>query len=156
MDHDPTLESSYRCQVQPEQAAARLKMGSRTLPVELVEISMDGFTIRVPRKHMRKLQYDRTWTLFSRDEVTIVRPEWSNKTPQGHGQIGLARLRDETPTELRKSSRERLRSLFPRIDRRRQSLGLRTRGNDLTDHCNGRANPESETTWALRPRSKRL
>ena len=116
MNEESVVESSYRCAVLPEQATAKLKLGSRTVPVELVDISIDGFTISVNRKIFRTLRHDCRWTLLARDEVTIVHPEWLYQTPEGEAQIGLRRIVDETPTELAKLNRERFRGLFPRID----------------------------------------
>ncbi|MEZ6089897.1 MAG: hypothetical protein R3C05_18085 [Pirellulaceae bacterium] len=102
MTSDLSLTNCYRCPVAAEKAKAWLQMGHRRVNVTMLDTSIEGFTIVIRPKDVRLLRYDVTWTLTTCDEKCIVHPEWMYNADATSGQLGLRRVRDVTPSRMRR------------------------------------------------------
>ncbi len=93
-EHDPHF---FRCPVQEEDSVATIVILGKKVPAKLQDKSIDGFSVLVEPKHVRKLQVGPRWILHSGNEVTEVWAQWMFNAPDGRVQLGLRRLQDLTP-----------------------------------------------------------
>jgi hypothetical protein len=87
----------FRCPVQEEDSAASIIIRGKKIPAKLQDKSIDGFSVLIEPKHVRKLRVGPQWILKSGGEVTEVWAQWMFNAPDGRVQLGLRRLRDLTP-----------------------------------------------------------
>ncbi|QDS93444.1 hypothetical protein FF011L_22140 [Roseimaritima multifibrata] len=99
----PATESKqadfFRCPVQPDVAAASIRIGFSTIPVVLQEQSIDGFTVKVSARDAVKLRVGKPWRLMTAGECNSVRAEWMFHAGNGEVQLALRRLEDLTSPE---------------------------------------------------------
>lgn len=96
-DSNASDRGFFRCPVQDENSAATILIRGKKIPVKLQEKSIDGFSILVEPRYVRKLRVGSQWVLKSGGEVTEVWAEWMFNAPDGRVQLGLRRLKDLTP-----------------------------------------------------------
>lgn len=89
--------ASFRCPVQPENATATLRVGFRKVSVSVIDTSVEGFTLNVPKRSTKRLRHDSKWILEFNGERTLVHPEWMFNAPNGDAQLGVRRVEDLTP-----------------------------------------------------------
>lgn len=94
---NPSDQGFFRCPVQAENSAATIVIRGKKIPVKLQDTSIDGFSVVIDSRHVRKLRVGSQWILKSGDEVTEVWAEWMFNAPDGRVQLGLRRLKDLTP-----------------------------------------------------------
>ncbi|MGV3486198.1 MAG: hypothetical protein ACO1RT_17400 [Planctomycetaceae bacterium] len=87
----------FRCPVQDEDSEATIHIRGKRIPAKLQDKSIDGFTVLIDPRHVRKLRVGPQWMLKSGGEVTEVWAQWMFNAPDGRVQLGLRRLRDLTP-----------------------------------------------------------
>jgi hypothetical protein len=87
----------FRCPVQEEDSAASIIIRGKKIPAKLQDKSIDGFSVLIEPKHVRKLRVGPQWILKSGGEVSEVWAQWMFNAPDGRVQLGLRRLRDLTP-----------------------------------------------------------
>ncbi len=96
--HSSDLDRGFfRCPVADEDSAAIIQIRRNKIPVKMQDKSIDGFSVLVEPRHVRKLQVGPQWVLTSGGEVTEVWAQWMFNAPDGRVQLGLRRLRDLTP-----------------------------------------------------------
>jgi hypothetical protein len=98
-DKQENARGFFRCPVQPEDAKATISIRRTRIPAIVQDRSIDGFSVLIAPKYVSKLKVDSQWTLNSKDEVTEVWAQWMFRSPDGHAQLGLRRLRDMTPQD---------------------------------------------------------
>jgi hypothetical protein len=87
----------FRCPVQDEDSEATILILGKKIPAKLQDKSIDGFSVSVEPRHVRKLQVGPQWILKAGGEVTEVWAQWMFNAPDGRVQLGLRRLQDMTP-----------------------------------------------------------
>jgi hypothetical protein len=87
----------FRCPVQDEDSAVTIVIRGKSIPAKLQDKSIDGFSVIVEPKHVRKLRVGPQWILKAGGEVTEVWAQWMFNAPDGRVQLGLRRLQDLTP-----------------------------------------------------------
>ena len=95
--HDNPDQAFFRCPVQDEDSAATILIRGRKIPVTLQDRSIDGFSVLIDPRYVRKLRVGPRWILKSGGEITEVWAQWMFNAPDGRVQLGLRRLRDLTP-----------------------------------------------------------
>lgn len=89
----------FRCPITGECAVGSLKVGHSRIPVTVLDASIEGFTLRVKKKYVKRVREGCVWTLLLPHERAVVHPQWMFNGPDGDAKIGIRRLRDVTPQE---------------------------------------------------------
>lgn len=92
MTTEQTARGFYRCQIAGEHSKATLVSGGVRIPVVLRESAIDGFTVMIAPKYIRRLQLGRQWVLKTRAEKNRVHPEWVFHNMGQDLQLGLRRV----------------------------------------------------------------
>jgi len=108
MNGDGQVQGYFRCPVPGEQSAATLVVGRSRLSGELLEKSIDGFTLLLPGQVAKKLRLGVPLVLESDAEWAEVHVQWFFHVPGNRMQLGLRRLRDLTPEPQMKQTWWRL------------------------------------------------
>ena len=69
------LGTAYRCAVAPENSAAQLKIGTKKHLAAVVDLSRDGFTVRVENYLLKKLRDGGEYELVFGEECWRVRKD---------------------------------------------------------------------------------
>lgn len=86
----------FRCPVQPEQSLGRLRVGYRRLTATVQDASIEGFTLLIRARDVKRLSLGKTWVLDHDGARFRVHPQWFFNAPDGQIQVGLRRLGDLT------------------------------------------------------------
>ena len=88
-------KNAYRCSVAPENSAATLAIGSKQVEVNVLDTSRDGFTIKVDKKTLKRLNDGRNYHLEYNGEKWEVQK--SSHYSDGDAMcVGMTRIRELT------------------------------------------------------------
>jgi hypothetical protein len=91
-----TSQKFFRCPVQSDNSKAVIKIGFRSVNVNVQERSIDGFTVLVSPKYSRRLKVGGPWMMTYDESQIEVHPQWFFNSPDGQVQMGLRQVRDVT------------------------------------------------------------
>ncbi len=96
MSNDSQIGSAYRCVIAPENSAARLCVGAKSLPVSVLDTSRDGFTVRIANQELKRIQSARILQLHFAGERWEVDRIGTFKACTEFTQLTLSRVRELT------------------------------------------------------------
>ena len=94
----------YRCPVDSDKAAAKIKVGRKTVRASVVEKSIDCYTVLVRKSAARKLTEGKHCRLNFDGTVVEVVVQRKSKPEDGYVRMGLIQVRDLTKPEKVKAS----------------------------------------------------
>jgi len=97
---------SYRCKISEGNTRGSLYLGLRNFQVDVVELSRDCFTVRVPAKIARKLSVGSSTKLLYQEMLWSVRcsNKWIGRSGSDSVDLELEQLEELTPTKVPKGA----------------------------------------------------
>lgn len=95
---------AFRCTIPPENAAARLKVGSKWHDVAIQDASRSGYTVQVPQRVAKKIKDNARYVLKYRGEEWEIERQSSFSDSDEHVNVGFSRIRELTKLTEPKSS----------------------------------------------------
>jgi hypothetical protein len=97
--------SYYRCPIESDQSAAKLKLGWGTVRASVLEKSINGYSLLVKLRYGKKMRLGKRLTMqFDGTTVEVQVQRVSPAEQKGYSNIGLSLTKDLTKPESVKSS----------------------------------------------------
>ncbi|MGB7344845.1 MAG: hypothetical protein WBD20_11560 [Pirellulaceae bacterium] len=94
----------FRCAIDQDQSAAKLKLGWKNVRGSVLEKSIEGYSLLLKRRHANRLRLGKTFRMQYDGTTVEVRVERISEAEAGYSKIGLLLTKDLTKPDPVKSS----------------------------------------------------
>ncbi len=100
MPYEQDRSAAYKCIVSSDNSAAELRVGNKSFSVRVLDLSRDGFTIRVPNAILKKVRSKANLRLEYASELWEVACDGEFSDSSDFTNLGLLRVRDLTKLKM--------------------------------------------------------
>lgn len=100
MSHELDRSGAYRCAVSLENSAAELRVGAKSYSVRVLDMSRNGFTIRVPNAILKRIRSKPNLRLEYSSELWEVELDGEYSDSNDFTNLSLVRVRDLTTLKM--------------------------------------------------------
>ena len=100
MSHELDRSGAYKCIVSHDNSAAELRVGTKSFGVRVLDMSRDGYTVRVPNSILKRIRSKPNLRLEYSGELWEVALDGEFSDSGEYSNLSLVRVRDLTTLKL--------------------------------------------------------